>query len=60
MADNPYSVYTVEEWQEHFDEYLSRVENGEHIGITDGENTAVMIPIDDDLAQYLCSHNDGC
>ena len=36
--------YTVQEWQENFDELFSRVENGETIGITDGEHRAMMIP----------------
>ena len=40
-------VYTVEEFQERWDEMIARVENGEHIGITNGKNTAVMIPSDD-------------
>jgi antitoxin (DNA-binding transcriptional repressor) of toxin-antitoxin stability system len=53
-------IHTVEEWQENFDEYMDRVEKGEHIGITDGENTAVMVPVDDDIAQILCNHDDGC
>ena len=37
-------IYTVEEFQERFDEMIDRVESGEHIGITDGTNSAVMIP----------------
>lgn len=43
-------VFTVEEFQQQFDELLERVENGEHIGIVseDGK-AAVMIPADDDL-----------
>ena len=40
-------IYTVEEFQERWDEMMSRVENGEHIGITNGKNTAVMMPADD-------------
>ena len=40
-------TYTVEEFQERWDEMMSRVENGEHIGITNGKNTAVMMPADD-------------
>ena len=40
-------IFTVEEFQERWDELISRVENGEHIGITNGTNTAVMIPADD-------------
>lgn len=43
-------VFTVEEFQQQFDELLERVENGEKIGIVgeDGK-AAVMIPADDDL-----------
>tara|TARA_R100001463_G_scaffold122931_1_gene179511 strand:+ start:52 stop:228 length:177 start_codon:yes stop_codon:yes gene_type:complete len=40
-------IYTVEEFQERWDEMITRVENGEHIGITNGKNTAVMMPADD-------------
>ena len=40
-------TYTVEEFQERWDEMITRVENGEHIAITNGKNTAVMIPADD-------------
>lgn len=43
-------VFTVEEFQERFDELIERVENGEHIGIVDENGkAAVMIPADDDL-----------
>jgi antitoxin (DNA-binding transcriptional repressor) of toxin-antitoxin stability system len=43
-------TFTVKEFQENFDELVSRVENGEHIGIVDERGrSAVMIPIDDDL-----------
>ncbi len=43
-------VFTVEEFQERFDELLERVENGENLGIVDENGKAVvMIPIDDDL-----------
>ena len=40
-------IYTVEEFQERWDEMITRVENGEHIGITNGTHTAGMIPADD-------------
>ena len=40
-------TYTVEEFQERWDEMIARVENGEHIGITNGKKTAVMMPADD-------------
>jgi len=42
-------VFTVEEFQERFDELMERVENGEHIGITNGKTTAVMVPADAEL-----------
>ena len=43
-------VFTVEEFQERFDELMVRVENGEHIGIVNGDGqAAVMMPADDDL-----------
>jgi len=43
-------IFTVEEFQEKFDELIERVESGEHIGIVDErERAAVMIPADEDL-----------
>jgi prevent-host-death family protein len=43
-------VFTVEEFQERFDELMERVENGEHLGIiNENGQAAVMIPVDDDL-----------
>ena len=45
--------YTVEQWQADFDNLFARVENGETIGITDGNLRAVMVPIGDELAQQI-------
>ena len=43
-------VFTVEEFQERFDELLERVENGESLGIVDEDGrTAVMMPADEEL-----------
>ena len=43
-------VFTVDEFQDRFDELVERVENGEHIGIVDENGrAAVMIPADDDI-----------
>ena len=43
-------VFTVEEFQENFDQLMLRVENGEHLGIIDEEGKAfVMMPADDEL-----------
>ena len=45
-------IYTVEEFQESWDEMISRVENGEHIGIVREDGTAaVMIPANDDFVR---------
>tara|TARA_R110000868_G_scaffold354636_2_gene615956 strand:- start:542 stop:709 length:168 start_codon:yes stop_codon:yes gene_type:complete len=53
-------IYTVKEFQEKFDEMIDRVESGEHIGITNGKNTAVMIPADDELIRIHTDHEEGC
>jgi len=43
-------VFTVEEFQERWDELMTRVENGERIGIINDEGqAAVMMPADDEL-----------
>mgnify|MGYP002507729377 CR=1 FL=1 len=43
-------VFTVEEFQERFDELIERVENGEKLGIiNENGQAAVMMPVDDDL-----------
>ena len=45
-------VFTVDEFQDRFDELVERVENGEHIGIVDENGrAAVMIPADDDIVR---------
>lgn len=53
-------TYTVEEFQERWDEMISRVEQGESIAITNGENTAVMVPADDELLRLYTEHEEGC
>jgi PHD/YefM family antitoxin component YafN of YafNO toxin-antitoxin module len=43
-------VFTVEEFQERFDELMERVENGETLGIVDENGkSAVMMPADEEL-----------
>jgi antitoxin (DNA-binding transcriptional repressor) of toxin-antitoxin stability system len=51
--------YTVEQFQERWDEMIERVESGEHIGITDGNNTCVMIPADDEFVRIHKDHNEA-
>lgn len=51
-------VFTVEEFQERFDELIERVENGESLGIV-GEDgrAAVMVPADDHLIRIYTELN---
>ena len=43
-------IFTVEEFQERWDELMLRVENGENIGIVnENGQAAVMMPADDEL-----------
>ena len=43
-------VFTVEEFQERWDELMDRVEKGESIGIVnEGGQAAVMMPADEEL-----------
>lgn len=51
-------VFTVEEFQERFDELIERVENGEQIGIVDENGkAAVMVPVDDELIRIHTEEN---
>lgn len=50
--------YTVEEWQENWEELFERVENGETLGVIDENgNKAVMVPIDDS-EEFMRIHKD--
>jgi antitoxin (DNA-binding transcriptional repressor) of toxin-antitoxin stability system len=50
-------VFTIEEWENNFDELFTRVENGETIGIVkeDGQ-AAVMMPANE--ADFIRIHTD--
>ena len=53
-------IFTVEEFQERWDELIARVENGEHLGIiNENGNAAVMIPADDELYRIYTEHNEA-
>ena len=42
-------IYTLQEWEENFDDLLGRVENGETLGIVKEDGTAaVMMPADEE------------
>jgi hypothetical protein len=49
--------YTVEQFQERWEEMIGRVESGEHIGITNGKNRCVMIPADEELIRIYTEEN---
>ena len=51
-------IFTVEEFQERFDELMERVENGEHLGIVNEAGQAsVMMPADDELLRIHTEEN---
>ena len=53
-------IFTIEEWEEKFDELYKRVENGETIGIVKEDGTAaVMMPYDDELLRIHTDHDDA-
>ena len=48
-------VFTLQEWEENFDELFKRVEDGETIGVVrDDGKAAVLMPADD--ASYANTH----
>ena len=51
-------VFSIEEWEENFDELMERVEKEETIGIVreDGK-AAVMMPADDELIRIHTESN---
>jgi len=50
--------YSVEHWQENFDELFERVENGESIGIiNENDQKCVMMPYDDELIKLYTELN---
>lgn len=58
MDDIPF--YTVEHWQENWEELIDRVENGETLGVINEDgNKAVMIPADDELIRLYTDHEEG-
>ena len=51
-------IFTVQEWEENFEELFERVENGETIGIINEDGkAAVMIPADDELIRIYTENN---
>ena len=54
-------VFTLEEWENNFDELFKRVEEGETIGVIREDGTAaVFMPSEDaDLLRIHTDHNDA-
>jgi len=53
-------IFTVQEFQDRWDELMERVENGEHLGIiNDDGNAAVMMPADDELIRLYTEHEEA-
>ena len=50
--------YSVEHWQENWDELMNRVEKGETIGIVnENGDKAVMVPADDEIIKLYTELN---
>lgn len=51
--------YSVEYWQQNWDNLLERVENGETIGIENKQTgeKCVMVPADDELIRMYTEYN---
>ena len=53
-------VFSVQEFQENWDELIERVENGEIFGIVnENGNAAVMMSTDDALYKMYTDHNEA-
>jgi len=53
-------IYTLQEWEENFDDLLGRVENGETLGIVKEDGTAaVMMPADEDYYRIYTDHDEA-
>ena len=54
-------IFTVQEFQDNWDELIKRVENGEHIGVVNDDGRAcVLMSTDDDLYRMYTEHEEGC
>jgi len=50
--------FTVEEFQEDFDNLMDRVENGESFVITSEYGSAVMVPYSEEVEELIRIHTD--
>ena len=52
-------IFTVQEFQDNWDELIERVEKGEHIGIVNENGAAcVMMSTDDELYKMYVDHEE--
>jgi hypothetical protein len=51
--------YTVEEFQKQWDQMITRVENGEIIGVTNGEDESILTTMEEDIVRIHTEHNDA-
>ena len=52
--------YSVEEWQENWEDLILRVQDGESIGVeNENGNKAVMMPADDELLRIYTDHDEA-
>ena len=52
--------YSVEEWQENWEDLILRVQDGEAIGVeNENGNKAVMMPADDELLRIYTDHDEA-
>mgnify|MGYP001194852848 CR=1 FL=1 len=52
--------YSVEEWQENWEDLILRVQDGEMIGVeNENGNKAVMMPADDELLRIYTDHDEA-
>ena len=56
---NQFEKYTIGEFQENFDDLLTRVENGESFMITSEHGNVMIIPYTDDITILEDSDVDG-
>jgi hypothetical protein len=53
--------YSVEYWQENWESLITRVENGETIGVENNKgNRAIMAPADEEIIRMYTDHEEGC
>ena len=53
-------VFTIQEWEENFDQLFKRVEDGETIGIIrEDDQAAVIMPADDELIRLYRDHEEA-